>query len=623
MIRVLKRFYHHQNIFKSKTGGELIYNKLLEHNVNNVFMFSGGSVMPIVDAFYKGSINYYVNTHEQNCGHAATGYAKSSGNPGVCLVTSGPGITNMVTPMLDATNDSTPLIVISGQVPLHAVGTNAFQEAPAVEISKHATKWSYQIKNVKQISHIIDKAFYIATTGKPGSVHLDVPKCVSSANIEKDYYFSPNNYKKLNSILKYDFDNPEIYNEKNNIKEICRVIQKSKKPIIYLGQGCKDSVLKLRSFAIANNIPVTSTIHGKGVFDDHHDLSLEWCGMHGLAAANYALQEADCIIALGSRFDDRTTGAINKYAPIARKNKAIIHVNIEKSEFNKALETNYNVHSTCNDFLDAVSNYTLNDTFNDTYHYNNITKNTRNKDWIERINFLKKSHPFVLKETKPYLNNEGFHMEEVINKLYEKTLNKNVIFTTGVGNHQMQAYQFIKAQYPNKILSSGSLGVMGAGLPYAIGAQIANSNKLIVNIDGDSSFNMTMSDMKTIVEHNLPIKIAIMNNESQMMVTIWEKLYFNERYTATLNKRNPDYVSLAESFGIKGIKCSPIDDNLDNLSLKIDEFINYDGPILCEFKIKKDICLPLVGPGKALDDMILPEEATIDTIQIEGGEVPS
>jgi len=418
------------------------------------------------------------------------------------------------------------------------------------------------------------------------------------------------------------------------------VLLKSKKPIIYLGQGCVDSKALLRDFAIKNNIPVTSTIHGKGIFDDHHPLSLEWCGMHGLAAANYALQEADCIIALGSRFDDRTTGAINDYAPIARKNNAIIHVNIEKSEINKALETNYNIHSSCEDFLLAIG---------DIIKYEGIIPK-KNK-WIQRVNNLKKRYPFSLKISNKEIdkNNfglyevykkdtfkdlhkveglhnveglhkvEGLHMEEVIHELYKQTLNKDVVFTTGVGNHQMQAYQFIKAQYPRKILSSGSLGVMGSGLSYAIGAQISNKNKLVIDIDGDSSFNMTMGDLKTIVENKLPIKIAIMNNNSQMMVTIWEKLYFEGRYTATLNERNPDYVELAQSFGIKAIQCS----DPSMLDHTIDEFINYDGAILCEFKIKKDICLPLVGPGKALDDMILPGDVSLETIQIDGNEVPS
>ena len=597
------------------TGGHKIYNSLIRNNVKDVFLFSGGSVMPIVDQFYGGSINYYVNTHEQNCGHAATGYAKSSGNPGVCLVTSGPGITNMITPMLDATNDSTPMVVISGQVPLSATGTNAFQEAPAVELSQHVTKWSYQIQNINEIDVVIDTAFKVARHGKKGAVHIDIPKCISSAKIEN------NNDNKdiiqLNSILPnltepLDTDISDEY-----LKQIAEVINKSRKPIIYLAQVCIDSVKIFREFAKYNYIPVTSTIHGLGIYNDHEEYSLRWCGMHGLAAANYALQEADCIIALGSRFDDRTTGNVSKYAPKARENKSIIHVNIEPSEINKVIETDYNVVGDCGIFIENIMPY---------------LRSEYRSNWLSRIDELKHKYPFNLKKSdyngNKSVNNKNnirnnkinsrLRMEEVIDSLYRNTLYKDVIFTTGVGNHQMQAYQFIKCQYPRKILSSGSLGVMGAGLPYAIGAQIANPNKLIIDLDGDSSFNMTMSDLKTIKEHNLPIKIAIMNNNAQMMVTIWERLFFEERYTATINERNPEYTKLANSFGIKSMTCQYGDD----IDEKINEFINYKGPILCEFSIERDICLPLVSPGKALDEMLLPKS---DKIEIDSSEglVPS
>lgn len=594
---MLKKLFNKSTL----TGGEVVFKKLIDNNVKDVFIFSGGSVMPIVDPFYKNrEINYFVNTHEQNCGHAATGYAKLSGKPGVCLVTSGPGITNMITPMLDAKNDSTPLVVISGQVPINVKGTNAFQEAPALQLTKHVTKKNFNVTNISDIPKIIDEAFDIANSGKKGPVHIDIPKCVSSSTVDIDFI------KKIENMNEYIKKQVKLYysdddiNYKIKVKNIADFINKSKRPILYLGQGCIDSYHLLRRFASKANIPVTSTIHGCGIFDENESLSLEWCGMHGSAAANYALQKADCIIALGSRFDDRTTGLIEKYAPIARKNKGIIHVNIENKEINKVIKSNYNLVSDCDKFLNNIIPF---------------TKFQQRKEWINIVNNLKDNNKFVLKTSK---KNDNFHMEEVIDCFNNKTKDKDVLFTTGVGNHQMQTYQFIKCQYPKKILSSGSLGVMGAGLPYAIGAQIANKNKLVILIDGDSSFNMTMSDMKTIVEHKLPIKIAIMNNNSQMMVTIWEKLFFNERYTATINERNPNYVYLAESFGIKGMHCG----KHDNLEEKIDEFINFNGPVLCEFDIKRDICLPLVGPGKALDDMILPENYTLKN-KIVSGLVPS
>lgn len=556
------------------SGGKIVYNSLIRNGVKDAFIYSGGSVMPIIDHLYKGRINYYVNSHEQNCGHAATGYSKSSGKTGVSIVTSGPGVTNSITPLLDATNDSTPFILISGQVPLSAKGTNAFQEAPAVELTQHVTKWSYQVKNIEEIPYIMDKAFFIANDKKCGSVHIDIPKCVSSSTI-------------LEPSVEFNNKDSETADiDENLINQATQKINESNKPIIIVGQGAKKSYLNLRKFAILGNIPVTSTIHGCGIFNENHQLSMRWCGMHGSAAANYLIQESDCIIAIGSRFDDRTTGLLSEYAPLAKKNEAIIHVNINHEEINSVLDTNYNFPVDSNVFLKNVIP---------------LIKFKERSVWSNRTNELKLNHPFFI----PTVKNNELYMENVLSEINDQTnTRKDLIFTTGVGNHQMQTYQFIKSNYPGKILSSGSLGVMGVGLPYAIGAQIANPRKTIICIDGDSSFNMTLTDLKTIVENNLPIKIAVMNNSSQMMVTVWEKLFFDERYTATINKQNPDFTQIANAYGIKTLKC----DKNSDLPSAIELFLKYDkGPILCEFIIEPGICLPLVGPGKALNDMILPE----------------
>ena len=588
---------------------EIFYRSLKRNNVSDAFIYSGGSIMPLIDSLYGKDINYYVNSHEQNCGHALTGFSKSKSNhasKAIVMTTSGPGFTNLITPMLDMTNDSTPGVFITGQVPLSAVGTNAFQEAPSVDLSKHVTKFSKQITNIFDLEYYIDLAFKIAYSGKMGSVHLDIPKCVASSTVDTGAY----RFLKRNYNVDYDFrytNTKRLINilDRNNISYIHNIINKSEKPIIYLGQGCVDASKELRDFAIKANIPVVSTIHGCGIFDEGHELSLQWCGMHGNAAANYAIQEADCIIALGSRFDDRTTGKIEKYAPKcfkAFKNGVggIIHVNIEPSEINKVVKSHYNYNMSCKEWLNVV--------------VNNVEFVER-RNWINYIHSLKEKHKFTIKN-KP---NKLF-MENVLVKLYEKTkkLEDKIIFTTGVGNHQMQTYQYIKSHYPKKILSSGSLGVMGAGLPYGIGAKIANKDKMVIVVDGDSSFNMTCTDLKTIKENNIPIKIAIMNNDAQMMVTIWEKLFFEERYTATLNERNPDFAMLAESYGIKSLKC----DKIEDLDKTIDEFINCEEAILCEFKIEKDICLPLVGPGKALDDMVLPENYNSE-MKFSKGMAPS
>ena len=564
------------------TGGKLIYNSLIKNNVTDIFIYSGGSIMPIIDSLYKSRINYYVNTHEQNTGHSATGYAKSSGKTGVCMVTSGPGITNMITPILDAKNDSTPLVILSGQVSLEAQGKNSFQEAPAVELTKNVTKWSYQIKDIHEMGSVMDEAFRIANDGKMGPVHIDIPKCVSYQD-----------YTPLSHTTHRHEDNKDTQYSRKEFVKLAELINNSKRPIIYLGQGCHNASVGLTKLALTSNIPVTSTIHGCGIFDERHDLSLRWCGMHGSAFANYAIQDADLIIALGSRFDDRTTGNLEHYAPAAfeagEKGKGgIIHVNINRDELDFVVKSHHNLCMDCKDFLEGILPF--------------IEPKKRTK-WTTHTTSLKKRFPFELKKDKRLL-----HMEDVLDMFYRKTLDKDVIFTTGVGNHQMQAYQFIKSQYPKKIISSGSLGVMGVGLPYSIGAQIANPDKLIITIDGDSSFNMTLSDLKTIKEYNLPVKIAIMNNSAQMMVTIWEKLFFEERYTATINNNNPCYFSLAKSFGIESIRC----ENRNELETQINYFINYPGPILCEFKIERDICLPLVKPGCALDDMLLPESQSSD-----------
>ena len=565
------------------SGGKILYNSLIKNNVKHVFGYSGGSVMPLIDCLhsdFNNNIKLIVNTNELNTGLSAKGYAHSSDETGVCLVTSGPGITNMITPILDAKNDNIPMVVISGQVNINNKGTRAFQEAPACELTKDITKWNYSLDDINEMEHILDEAFKVANNGRKGPVHIDVPKCV--------------NYQELlwSKTTKSTTNQKEtITISENNIKKIANIINSSEKPILYIGAGCINASYELRLLAKLGNIPVTSTIHANGVFDDYDDLSLRWCGMHGYAPANYSLQEADTIIAIGSRFDDRTTGNIQYYAPNAfkaykEKRGGIIHINIDPDELNFVIDTHYNI---CADSKDFISNI---------LPFINHKKRTK---WLKQISELKRKHPFVIKSDPVKL-----HMENVLDRLNSATRRIETVFTTGVGNHQMQTYQFIKSQTPRKIISSGSLGVMGAGLPYAIGAQLANPKKLVINIDGDSSFNMTLTDMKTIVENNLPVKIAVMNNNSQMMVTIWEKLFFEERYTATSNNNNPDYCKLAESFGINSIKC----DNAKNLDNTINQIINSNGPLLVEFKIEKDICLPLVGPGNALDDMLLEDVNT-------------
>jgi len=564
---------------------KLVHSIIKKNNICTVFGYSGGSIMPIIDTLYKDKIKLIVNSNEQCVGHSATAYSKTSNKTGVALVTSGPGITNIITPMLDATQDSTPLVVISGQVSLDAVGTNAFQEAPAVDLTKYATKWSYQIKENDDVSYILNKAFYIANDKKKGSVHIDIPKCI----MKKTDYKETNYKKNIINYKKYDYT------------KIIKLINNSKKPLFIVGKGCIPAYKLLRDISKKGNIPVTSTIHGCGVINETDKLSLGWCGMHGTEVSNYCIQKSDCIINIGSRFDDRITGNIKGYAPEAFKKQknghgGIIHVNIESSELNKVVESKYNFNLDSNIFIKNIINH--------------IEYKPR-RAWFNYIDNL---------NIKYNVNNDNktLNMETVLKKLYHMTKHLNeknkLIITTGVGNHQMQTYKYIKSHYPGTIYSSGSLGVMGCGLPYSIGAKLANPEKTVILVDGDSSFNMTSSDLKTIVENNIPVKIIIMNNKSQMMVQAWEQLFFDNRITATENKRNPDFVKLGESYGVKSISCS---DN-NNLRNTIRFLLSYRGPILCEFKINKDICFPIVPPGNNLDKMIHCKDELFNN-----GEAPS
>ena len=366
---------------KTIIGSQIIYNKLIQNNVKDVFLYTGGAIMSLVDEFHKtNKINYYINTHEQSSGHAATGYAKSTGKPGICIMTSGPGVTNSVTALTDATNDSTPLILLTGNVSLNNIGTNAFQECPATEITKPITKWSYLVKDICDLSDVIDEAFRVSTSGKPGSVHIDIPKCVLNNKYNYDFY----NKKQFNNIIL----KPKKIN-KNNLKKIEDLISIADKPILLVGQGCNNYSEELRNFSIKSNIPVTTTIHAMGVFDETHNLSLEFLGMHGNIAANYSIQESDLIIALGTRFDDRITGQLSKYAPNAfqafKENRGgIVHVNINDKEINKIIKSHYNFHSDCGKFLNEINpvykkrkswmNQIKNWKINNKFTYNKIKK---------------------------------------------------------------------------------------------------------------------------------------------------------------------------------------------------------------------------------------------------------
>ena len=576
-------------------ASNLIYNKLIQNGVKDVFLYSGGAIMPLIDTFYnQEEIKYYISSNEHNGCNAAIGYAKSSQSTGVMITTSGPGLTNCVTSILDSQNDSSPLVVISGQVAKKSMGTQAFQECPATEITKPITKWSYVVDNAKEIGHVIDKAFYIANDKKKGAVHIDIPKCVLMSELQENESYT-NVVSETDTFFFFDSYTRGIPSKRSRIKngylnEICRIINQTDKAVFFLGKGCNEYEDSIRELVYKTRIPVTTSMHAMGVFPENDELSVGMCGMHGSYAANMALQNADCIINIGARFDDRTTGNVSEYG---RNATTIIQCNIEESELNKNVRVSHPIVCDAGTFANTLIDK---------------VQTMNNDEWMECINSWKKEQPFQ------YHNDSILRVPDVL-KSFDIYKNCHDICTFGVGNHLMMGCQYITWNMPKKIIASGSLGVMGCGIGYAIGAQIANPDKRVVLIDGDGSFNMTLTDLQTIKRYNLPIKIMIMNDSSLSMVRIWEKLFFDERYTATDNPSNPYYTELADSYSIYSTYC----DNKDHLDIIMKHFLQYGGPALCEFKVRGEECFPLVAPGKALDDMILYSE----DVRLNNTEVPN
>lgn len=538
-------------------GSKIIYNNFIKNNVKNVFLYSGGAIMPLIDEFYKSKkINYYIMNHEQGLSHAATAYGKYSGKPGISIVTSGPGVTNSISGLIDANNDSSPFILISGQVNQNMIGSNAFQECPAIEITKSITKWSYQINNIEEIDEVLNKAFYISQHKKKGSVHIDIPKNI----LTKDLFF-------------------------NQKRSYSNLINNSKKPVIICGQGSLHCKKEIKQLVETSNIPITTTIHALGIYNENNFLALKFLGMHGSCYANLAVQNSDLIINLGSRLDDRIIGNSNNFAPKSK----ILNINISKNEFDKTVKSHYNINMDCKIFLNKI--------------LKNIKKKNR-KIWLQQINKWKQQYPFYYEASNKLKSQHVlYHLNNILQK------KNNFIITSDVGNHQMYIAQFINFKKPKTFFSSGSLGCMGTSLPYAIGLQIANKKKQIICICGDGGFNMSAMELSTLKKYNLPIKILLLNNYSLDMVRSWEDIFFNNRQVATcLKDSNSNYKYLCKSFNIKFLYC---DNNLE-IKETLNKFLNYNDSILLECHVEKDLCLPLVSPGSSLDNFIYKKKDLIN-----------
>jgi acetolactate synthase I/II/III large subunit len=573
---------------KLLSGAEIVFKSLEEQNVEFIFGYPGGAVLPIYDELKNHkSIKHILARHEQGAGHAAEGYARSSGKPGVLLVTSGPGATNAVTALTDAYMDSVPLVCISGQVPTHLIGTDAFQECDTTGITRPCTKHNWLVKDVNDLAEVIHKAFEIATTGRPGPVLIDIPK---------DIQFNKGTYKNKKTKLVKSLKRSQI--NKNNLKDInifIEMIKNSSQPIFYTGGGVINSGPKaselLREFVSLTGFPITSTLQGLGAYPGDDQQFLGMLGMHGTYEANNAMHDCDLMINIGARFDDRITGKIDEFSPKSKK----IHVDIDPSSIGKNVKVDLAITSDVTELLQNL----LNRFKEKNKNFINSNKQKTSK-WWEQINKWRE------KKSLNFINSKDtIKPQHAVQRLYELTKNQDTFITTEVGQHQMWAAQHYKFNKPNRWMTSGGLGTMGYGLPAAIGVQVAHPKKLVVDIAGEASILMNMQEMSTAVQYRLPIKIFILNNEYMGMVRQWQELLHDKNYSESYTEALPDFVKLAEAYGAVGIRAK----TPDELDEKIKEMINSDQPVIFDCLVdKQENCYPMIPSGKPHNQMLLGPE---------------
>ena len=566
------------------TGAEIVFKVLEDQGVRHIFGYPGGAVLPIYDELKNhNKIKHILVRHEQGAGHAAEGYARSSGKPGVLLVTSGPGATNAVTALTDAYMDSIPIVCITGQVPTHLIGTDAFQECDTTGITRPCTKHNWLVKDVNKLSSIMHKAFEVATTGRPGPVLIDIPKDIQ---FKKGKYIKPNNLKNTNKV-KIKFNGQD-----KNIERAIELIKKSSKPILYTGGGVINSGPKatqlLRELVSVTGFPITSTLQGLGAYPGNDPQFLGMLGMHGTYEANNAMHDCDLMINVGARFDDRITGKIDEFSPNSKK----IHIDIDPSSINKNVKIDIALVGDVKVVLEKFVS-----TIKEKYpNFGNSNKQQIAAWWSQIANWRKKN-------SLGYINSkEVIKPQFAVQRLYELTKAQDVFITTEVGQHQMWAAQHYKFNKPNRWMTSGGLGTMGYGLPAAVGVQIAHPDKLVIDIAGEASVLMTMQEMSTAVQYNLPIKIFVLNNQYMGMVRQWQELLHEKNYSESYSEALPDFVKLAEAYGCKGIKA----ENPNELDDKIKEMLNHNGPVIFDCQVDpNENCFPMIPSGKPHNQMIL------------------
>jgi acetolactate synthase I/II/III large subunit len=565
------------------TGAEIVFKAFEDQGVTHIFGYPGGAVLPIYDELKNHkSIKHILVRHEQGAGHAAEGYARSSGKPGVILVTSGPGATNVVTALTDAYMDSVPLVCISGQVPTHLIGTDAFQECDTTGITRPCTKHNWLVKNINDLPRIMHEAFEVATTGRPGPVLVDIPKDIQFA---KTKYFKPKKEKKLNGKLNSKFNQKEI-------DQLIDLMLKAKKPIFYTGGGVINSGPKaselLRELVNLTGFPITSTLQGLGAFPGDDNQFIGMLGMHGTYEANNAMHDCDLLINIGARFDDRITGKIDEFSPKSKK----VHIDIDPSSINKIVKVDLSIVGDVQEVI-ASTTKTL------KKKKLNVEKSNKEKisKWWEQI------QKWRTKKSLSFINSDKIiKPQHAVQRLYELTKSKDVYITTEVGQHQMWAAQHYKFNKPNRWMTSGGLGTMGYGLPAAVGVQVAHPEKLVVDIAGEASVLMTIQEISTAVQYDLPIKIFILNNKYMGMVRQWQELLHEKNYSESYSAALPDFVKLAEAYGCVGIRA----ETPNELDEKIEEMISIDKPVIFDCLVDPyENCFPMIPSGKPHNQMLL------------------
>jgi acetolactate synthase-1/2/3 large subunit len=549
-------------------GAAAILKALEMQGVDIIFGHPGGTIMPTYDALYDSPIRHILVRHEQGGVHAATAYARASGRVGVCMATSGPGALNLVTGLQDALMDSTPVIALTGNVPQHLIGTDAFQEADVVGITQPVTKHNFQVRKVNEIPRVIAEAFYIASTGRPGPVLIDFPKDVQQAEFSGSFEVEVDlpGYK------------PTFRGHPRQIERALEALHKAERPVLMIGGGAQNAAFEIIAFAEKSGIPVMPTLMGLGAFPGTHPQCLGMPGMHGSVAANRAIHHADTILAIGMRFDDRVTGKVSRFAPNAH---TIIHVDIDPAEIGKLVKTAIPVVGDAR-WVSAE-----------------LVKGVRKLSiarWWGQLEEWKTRHPFAWKP-KPHLQSQ-----EVIQAFWEATQGRAVV-AAGVGQHQMFAAQFYKFDRPRSWINSGGLGTMGVGLPFAIGAALARPDELVIDFDGDGSFQMTLQELATLKKHNLNVKIVILNNGFLGMVRQWQDLFHARRYSEVyLADSNPDFAKLAEAYGIRGFTLT----DKARLQETVREVLAHPGPALLEARVyHEEGVFPMIPSGGAAEDMII------------------